>query len=223
RVASNSNKAPDFPKFPGGKATSSSVSAIRRLHAKRCKNVKEFHQLIYFHNRDLLDYRGPLPRLLEPSSFENTKDMLIVASFIHLEHKEHVKYTSELTTVNPCILLSGSEIYQEMLAKALAQYFGAKLLIFDSHSFFVWLHWRKETLLGFDPRCHGRRGNPPPLWWEPIGIATNFWVVPKTGDDNRCFRYDPAKPYIGPDFSFGLRFEVIIVQVSNSVSFGEQI
>lgn len=28
---------------------------------------------------------------------------------------------------------SGSDIYQEMLAKALAQYFGAKLLIFDSH------------------------------------------------------------------------------------------
>lgn len=29
----------------------------------------------------------------------------------------------------------GSEIYQEMLAKALAHYYGAKLLIFDSHSF----------------------------------------------------------------------------------------
>lgn len=29
----------------------------------------------------------------------------------------------------------GSEIYQEMLANALANYFGAKLLIFDSHSF----------------------------------------------------------------------------------------
>ncbi|CAL9025367.1 unnamed protein product [Prunus brigantina] len=26
---------------------------------------------------------------------------------MHLEHKEHVKYTSELTTVNPHILLSG--------------------------------------------------------------------------------------------------------------------
>lgn len=31
-------------------------------------------------------------------------------------------------------LFTGSEIYQEMLAKALANYFGAKLLIFDSHS-----------------------------------------------------------------------------------------
>ncbi|XP_050221289.1 uncharacterized protein LOC126671551 [Mercurialis annua] len=69
---------------------------------------------------------------------ENTKNVLIAASYIHLRHKEHVKYTAELTTVNPRILLSGpagSEIYQEMLAKALANYFGAKLLVFDSHSF----------------------------------------------------------------------------------------
>jgi hypothetical protein len=33
------------------------------------------------------------------------------------------------------MLFVGSEIYQEMLAKALANYFGAKLLVFDSHSF----------------------------------------------------------------------------------------
>jgi hypothetical protein len=35
------------------------------------------------------------------------KNVLIAASFIHLKHKEHAKYTSELTTVNPRILLSG--------------------------------------------------------------------------------------------------------------------
>ncbi|KAI9079510.1 hypothetical protein K1719_038592 [Acacia pycnantha] len=67
---------------------------------------------------------------------ENTKNVLVAACFIHLKHKEHAKYTSDLTTINPRILLSGpagSEIYQEMLAKALANYFGAKLLIFDSH------------------------------------------------------------------------------------------
>ncbi|XP_039050879.1 uncharacterized protein LOC120192098 [Hibiscus syriacus] len=69
---------------------------------------------------------------------ENTKNVLIEASFIHLKHKKHAKYTSELTSVNPRILLSGpagSEIYQEMLTKALANYFGAKLLIFSSHAF----------------------------------------------------------------------------------------
>lgn len=38
---------------------------------------------------------------------ENTKNVLIAASYIHLKHKDHAKYTSELTTVNPRILLSG--------------------------------------------------------------------------------------------------------------------
>ena len=38
---------------------------------------------------------------------ENTKNVLISASYIHLKHKEHAKYTSELPTVNPRILLSG--------------------------------------------------------------------------------------------------------------------
>lgn len=41
------------------------------------------------------------------SCSENTKHVLIAASFIHLKHKEHAKYTSELTTINPRILLSG--------------------------------------------------------------------------------------------------------------------
>ncbi|ESQ54829.1 hypothetical protein EUTSA_v10024252mg [Eutrema salsugineum] len=67
---------------------------------------------------------------------ENTKNVLIAASHIHLKQKEYAKYASDLTTLNPRILLSGpagSEIYQEMLVKALANYFEAKLLIFDSH------------------------------------------------------------------------------------------
>ncbi|KAL2492264.1 AAA-type ATPase family protein [Abeliophyllum distichum] len=69
---------------------------------------------------------------------ESTKSVLVAASCIQLKHKEQVKFTSELPNLNPRILLSGpagSDIYQEMLAKALAQYFGAKLLIFDNQSF----------------------------------------------------------------------------------------
>ncbi|GER48570.1 AAA-type ATPase family protein [Striga asiatica] len=56
----------------------------------------------------------------------------------YLRHRDQVKFTSELPTLNPRILLSGpagSDIYQEMLVKALAHYFGAKLLIFDANSF----------------------------------------------------------------------------------------
>ncbi|XP_047309506.1 uncharacterized protein LOC124912911 [Impatiens glandulifera] len=69
---------------------------------------------------------------------DNTKNVLIAASYIHLKNREHAKYTSELPTVNPRVLLtgpSGSEIYQETLAKALARYFGAKLFLFDRDSF----------------------------------------------------------------------------------------
>ncbi|KAL3617557.1 hypothetical protein CASFOL_037878 [Castilleja foliolosa] len=69
---------------------------------------------------------------------ESTKSVLVAASYIQLKHKDQVKFTSELPTLNPRILLSGpagSDIYQEMLVKALAHYFGAKLLIFDSHLF----------------------------------------------------------------------------------------
>lgn len=44
--------------------------------------------------------------LFAPCS-ENTKNVLIAASFIHLKYKDHSKYTSELNTVNPRILLSG--------------------------------------------------------------------------------------------------------------------
>ncbi|CAN4091439.1 unnamed protein product [Withania somnifera] len=68
---------------------------------------------------------------------ENTKNILIASTYIHLKCNKFAKYTSELPTACPRILLSGpagSEIYQETLAKALAKYFGAKLLVVDSLS-----------------------------------------------------------------------------------------
>ncbi|KHN31902.1 ATPase family AAA domain-containing protein 1-A [Glycine soja] len=98
---------------------------------------------------------------------ENTKNVLIAACVIHLKHKELVKYTTDLTTINPRILLSGpagSEIYQEMLAKALAKYFGAKLLIFDSHSLLGGLSSKEAELLkdGFsaDKSCGYAKQSP---------------------------------------------------------------
>ncbi|GLJ47450.1 hypothetical protein SUGI_1001480 [Cryptomeria japonica] len=66
---------------------------------------------------------------------ENTKSVLIASTFIHLKRKDFTKFTIDLPTISPRILLSGpagSEIYQEMLVKALANHFDAKLLIFDS-------------------------------------------------------------------------------------------
>ncbi|PHU15573.1 hypothetical protein BC332_16778 [Capsicum chinense] len=69
---------------------------------------------------------------------ENTKHALIATSYLHLKHNEQVRYINELPAVNPRILLSGpagSEIYQEILVKVLAHFYGAKLLIFDSEAF----------------------------------------------------------------------------------------
>ncbi|PHU15575.1 hypothetical protein BC332_16780 [Capsicum chinense] len=69
---------------------------------------------------------------------ENTKHALIATSYLHLKNNEQVKYINELPAVNPRILLSGpagSEIYQEILLKALAHFYGAKLLISDSEAF----------------------------------------------------------------------------------------
>ncbi|XP_062143427.1 uncharacterized protein LOC133851135 [Alnus glutinosa] len=66
---------------------------------------------------------------------DTTKDVLIASTYVHLKCDKFVKYASDLPTVSPRILLSGpsgSEIYQETLAKALAKHFGARMLIVDS-------------------------------------------------------------------------------------------
>ncbi|PHT26584.1 hypothetical protein CQW23_33805 [Capsicum baccatum] len=68
-----------------------------------------------------------MTKTLPSAEFENFLDL----------HNERVKYINELPAVNPRILLSdpaGSEIYQEILLKALAHFYGAKLLIFDSEA-----------------------------------------------------------------------------------------
>lgn len=64
-----------------------------------------------------------------------TKNILIASTYIHLKCNKFTKYTSDLPSVIPRILLSGpagSEIYQETLVKALAKYFDARLLIVES-------------------------------------------------------------------------------------------
>jgi SpoVK/Ycf46/Vps4 family AAA+-type ATPase len=66
---------------------------------------------------------------------ETTKDVLIASTYIHMKCNKFAKYTSDLPTVSPRILLSGpagSELYQEMLVQALGKHFSAKLLIIDS-------------------------------------------------------------------------------------------
>ncbi|KAL2540504.1 AAA-type ATPase family protein [Abeliophyllum distichum] len=65
---------------------------------------------------------------------ETTKNLLIASTYIPLKCDRFAKFTSNLRSVCPRILLSGpagSEIYQETLMKALAKHCGARLVIVD--------------------------------------------------------------------------------------------
>ncbi|KAJ7010564.1 hypothetical protein NC653_001119 [Populus alba x Populus x berolinensis] len=67
---------------------------------------------------------------------EQTRVLLTSAAYFHLKHAEASKYTRNLSPASRAILLSGpAEPYQQMLAKALAHYFEAKLLLLDATDF----------------------------------------------------------------------------------------
>ncbi|GMH08938.1 hypothetical protein Nepgr_010778 [Nepenthes gracilis] len=63
---------------------------------------------------------------------EQTRVLLTSAAYVHLKHAEVSKFTRNLSPGSRAILLSGpAELYQQMLAKALAHYFESKLLLLD--------------------------------------------------------------------------------------------
>ncbi|XVE57977.1 hypothetical protein DITRI_Ditri04bG0132600 [Diplodiscus trichospermus] len=67
---------------------------------------------------------------------EQTQALLTSAAYVHLKHADVSKYTRNLSPASQAILLSGpAELYQQMLAKALAHYFESKLLLLDVTDF----------------------------------------------------------------------------------------
>ncbi|XP_031503936.1 uncharacterized protein LOC116266753 isoform X2 [Nymphaea colorata] len=63
---------------------------------------------------------------------EQTRVLLTSAAYVHLKQADFSKYMRNLSPASRAILLSGpAELYQQMLAKALAHYFEAKLLLLD--------------------------------------------------------------------------------------------
>ncbi|XP_020890398.1 katanin p60 ATPase-containing subunit A1 isoform X2 [Arabidopsis lyrata subsp. lyrata] len=67
---------------------------------------------------------------------EQTRVLLTSAAYVHLKHFDASKYTRNLSPASRAILLSGpAELYQQMLAKALAHFFDAKLLLLDVNDF----------------------------------------------------------------------------------------
>ncbi|KAL9237360.1 hypothetical protein vseg_011918 [Gypsophila vaccaria] len=69
---------------------------------------------------------------------EQTRTLLTSAAYVHLKHAEVSKFTRNLSPGSRAILLSGpAELYQQTLAKALAHYFDAKLLLLDVADFSI--------------------------------------------------------------------------------------
>ncbi|KAL1556866.1 peroxisomal biogenesis factor 6-like [Salvia divinorum] len=63
---------------------------------------------------------------------EQTKVLLTSAAFVHLKKAHFSKHTRNLSPASRAILLSGTtEMYHQVLAKALAHFFEAKLLLLD--------------------------------------------------------------------------------------------
>ncbi|KAJ4837797.1 hypothetical protein Tsubulata_032652 [Turnera subulata] len=69
---------------------------------------------------------------------ERTRGLLTSAAHVHLKHSDFSKHTRNLSPASRAILLSGpAELYQQMLAKALAHCFESKLLLLDVNDFSV--------------------------------------------------------------------------------------
>ncbi|KAJ1297172.1 hypothetical protein BS78_01G357300 [Paspalum vaginatum] len=70
---------------------------------------------------------------------EHTKCALLSSAYVNLNCKNYLEFTKDISSLSQRVLLSGptgTEIYQEYLVKALAKYFGARLLTIDSSMLF---------------------------------------------------------------------------------------
>ncbi|KAL8153472.1 hypothetical protein V2J09_011232 [Rumex salicifolius] len=91
-------------------------------------------------NRQMIDGRGTNVTFDQFPYYisEQTRTRLTSAAFVHLKNVDVSKFTRNLAPASRAILLSGpAELYQQTLAKALANSFEAKLLLLDFVDFSV--------------------------------------------------------------------------------------
>lgn len=123
---------------PGSSSRRSEASALspsekaekesEELSALRKKTVEAFESLL-LQSEDIDASFESFPYYLSDA----VKQLLINSAFVYLEKPEFVKYLSDLP-LSRRILLSGppgTERYQELLVKALAKHFNARLLILE--------------------------------------------------------------------------------------------
>ncbi|KAG2540841.1 hypothetical protein PVAP13_9NG584900 [Panicum virgatum] len=154
-LASKGRKVSTFYFGKGRSSLIPSGSSTDPVLLNLCKTMDEQSQLnsednISFGRSQLLK-EDLVNAMVDPSniseSFDNcpyylsehSKCALLSSAYLHLECKNYFKFTKDISSLSQRVLLSGpagTEIYQEYLVKALAKYFGARLLTVDSSMLF---------------------------------------------------------------------------------------
>lgn len=113
---------------------------------------------------------------------ERTKALLTSAAFVYLKEEQFSKYTRNLSPASRAILLSGhAEPYHQMLAKALAHYFDAKLLLLDATDFFLKLQSKHGGGTDSDLKSFSEAA------LERIGsLFESFSILPADAEQRNC-------------------------------------
>lgn len=117
---------------------------------------------------------------------EKTRVLLTSAAYVHLKHLNFSKHTRNLSPASRAILLSGpAELYQQMLAKALAHYFESKLLLLDVTDFSVKL----QSRFGIPRKeAYFRRSISEMTLERMSGLFGSFSMMPSTGETRGTLR-----------------------------------
>ncbi|XP_061973494.1 uncharacterized protein LOC133695506 [Populus nigra] len=136
---------------------------------------------------------------------EQTRVLLTSAAYFHLKHAEASKYTRNLSPASRAILLSGpAEPYQQMLAKALAHYFEAKLLLLDATDFSL----KIQSKYGANKESLFKRSNSETTLERLSGFLGSFSILPQKEEPMRSLHRQSSGvdiPSRGLDSSYNPR------------------
>lgn len=111
---------------------------------------------------------------------ERMKMLLTSAAYVHLKHMDVSRHTRNLSPASRAILLSGpSELYQQMLAKALAHYFEAKLLILDVSDFSL----KMQSKYGIAKRESPMKKSISEVALDHMSSLLGSFSIPPTGEN----------------------------------------
>ncbi|XP_027110178.1 uncharacterized protein [Coffea arabica] len=113
---------------------------------------------------------------------ERTRVLLTSAAYVHLRHLDAIKHTRNLSPASRAILLSGpAELYQQMLAKALAHHFDAKLLLLDITDFSL----KMQSKYGTAKREPSFKRSISELTLEKMSSLLGSFSIIANSEDNR--------------------------------------